>query len=65
MLEPFGEYRSELRTGKSMALLANINRGSNTDPFKALDYMDYVEKPPEKVYSVEEIENYAKQCFGV
>jgi hypothetical protein len=65
-IEPFGEYRQELRNGKLMALQANINRDpeKQLEPFKAIDFMDYIEKPPEKVYTVEELEIYAKQVFG-
>ena len=66
-IEPFGEYRDELRCGKGMALLANINRDPKVrkEPFKALDFMDYVDREPEKIYTLEELEEYATKIFGV
>ncbi|MCK5608132.1 DUF4035 domain-containing protein [Candidatus Pacearchaeota archaeon] len=64
-IEPFGEFRDELRTGKLMALTANINRDPKTrpEPFAALDYMDYVEKESEKIYSQKELDAYADKVF--
>lgn len=66
-IEPFGEYRHELRHGSMMSLHANINRDSKEHPdaFKALDFMNYVEKPPEKIYTAKELEAYAESIFGV
>jgi hypothetical protein len=65
-IEPFGEFRSELRFGSVMALTANLNRDSKNkpEPFTALDFMNYVERPPEKVYSDAELEAYAEKVFG-
>lgn len=63
-LEPIGEFRSELRHGQMMALHLNLNRDSKTEPFKALDMMNFIEKPPEKVYTMEELEAYAAKIFG-
>ena len=64
-IEPFGEFRDELRTGKLMALTANVNRDSKIrpEPFASLDFMDYVEKESEKIYSQEELEAYADKVF--
>ena len=65
-IEPFGQYRDELRCGKQMALLSNINRDSKVKPeaFKAIDFMDYIDREPERVYTDEELEEYAKKIFG-
>ena len=66
-IEPFGEYRQELRHGQSQSLLANINRDSKSTPeaYKPLDFMNFVEKPPERIYTMEELEAYATRIFGV
>ena len=67
-IEPFGEFRSELRHGQQMAMTANINRDSDKkpDPFKATDFMNYYERPKEeeRELTTEELEAYAKQVFG-
>lgn len=65
-LEPFGEIRSELRHGQQMALVANCNRDSKSkpEPFKARDFMNFVQSEPEKIYTVEELEAYASKIFG-
>ena len=46
-IEPFGEMRAELRNGELCALLANINRDSKrkSEPFKAIDFMHYIDEP--------------------
>jgi len=66
-LEPFGEYRSELRHGQQMALQLNLNRDPKQrhDPFNALECMNFTQKPPERVYTAEELEKYAAKIFGV
>jgi hypothetical protein len=47
-MEPFGEERADLRHGVACALLANINRGKNSTPFKPIDFMLFAEKPKPK-----------------
>jgi len=65
-IEPFGEYRSEIRHGQQMAFHHNINRDTKKqrEPFKALDFMNFVVEPPERKYTVEELEAYADSIFG-
>lgn len=65
-IEPFGEFRQELRHGQMMALHLNLNRDSKQrpEPFTALECMNFVEREPEKVYSQEELEAYAAKIFG-
>lgn len=65
-IEPFGEFRDELRTGKLMALTANINRDSTIrpEPFTAIGFMDFLEKEPEKIYTQAELEAYADKVFS-
>ncbi len=48
-IEPFGEYGAWLRTGVIASTLANINRGKDTSPFSALDFMPEAYRPPKKV----------------
>lgn len=58
-IEPFGEYRSELRHGQQMAMTANINRNQEArpEPFTALDFMNFMEteKPEPKEETPEEL----------
>jgi len=65
-IEPFGEFRSELRHGSIMALHANLNRDSKqrSEPFTAMDFMNFVERPPEKILTPEEIEACFDKIFG-
>ena len=65
-LEPFGEQRAELRHGASLALTANLNRDSKqkSEPFVAKDFMHYIQKEPERVYTQEELEAYAAKIFS-
>lgn len=65
-IEPFGEMRNELRHGQQMAMVANINRDSKLkpEPFKAKDFMNFVQSEPEKIYTVEELEAYADKIFS-
>jgi hypothetical protein len=68
-IEPFGEFRAELRHGQQMAMTANINRDSakRKEPFTAADFMNFYDKPEpeeERQMTVEELEAYAAQVFG-
>ena len=65
-IEPFGEMRSELRNGILCALIANIKRDPDArpEPFRAVDYMSYVDQPEEKPLSPEEIEQHLDRIFG-
>lgn len=67
-IEPFGEYRSELRHGQQMAMIANLNRDTKTnpEPFKAIDFMNFVESPKEKQLTPEEeFERIDREVFGL
>lgn len=48
--EPFGEFREELRNGTACALLANLERDreKQPDPFSALDFMHFTERPEQQ-----------------
>tara|TARA_Y100001973_G_C5143640_1_gene304229 strand:+ start:311 stop:574 length:264 start_codon:yes stop_codon:yes gene_type:complete len=46
-IEPIGETRADLRTGIVASTLANVNRGKNRQPYKAVDFMPYLEKKPQ------------------
>lgn len=65
-IEPFGEEREELRHGQIMSLHCNLNRDPKTkaEPWNAMEFMNYVEKPPEKKFSQAELERYADSIFG-
>jgi len=64
-LEPFGEYRSELRHGQQMALQANINRDSKQkpDPYAPGDFMNFIDQP-EPSEPPEELEEKLATIFG-
>ena len=66
-IAPFDrEFRHELRHGQIMALHCNLNRDpkSKPEPFAAVDFMNFVERPPEKVLTAEEIEKEFDKIFG-
>lgn len=63
-IEPFGEFRNELRHGQQMALAANINRDAKkTQPFKPVDFMNFIEQP--ELTLEEEIERIDREVFGL
>lgn len=67
-IEPFGEYRSELRHGQQMALQANINRDNKRkpDPYVAGDFMNFLseEKPETAEPTPDEMEEKLATIFG-
>lgn len=65
-IEPFGEFRSELRHGQVMSMTANMNRDTKqrAEPFSAVEFMNFTEKEPEKVLTPEEIEAHFDRIFG-
>ena len=66
-IEPFGEFRSELRHGQSMALTANLNRDpkNKPEPFNAMDFMNFIEKPVEELTLEETLTKIDRDVFGV
>lgn len=64
-LEPFGEWREELRHGQRQALLANINRDpeKRKEPFDEHDFMNFVPHEQERQLTPEEIEQYYSRIF--
>lgn len=65
-IEPFGEFRQELRNGMNMALVANINRDakSKPEPFNASDFMRFIEHEPERKLTPEEIDAELDRILG-
>lgn len=67
-LEPFGEYRAELRNGELCALTANINRDtkSRPEPYSLYDFTHFVERPEKAEIKLtpEEIERAMAGIFG-
>lgn len=64
-IEPFGEYRDELRHGQQMALHLNLNRDPDKRPapFTARECMSFEEPEEERIYTDEELEAYADKIF--
>ncbi len=57
-LEPFGEWRGDLRAGIVASTIANVNRKKDSKPFKASDFMPEFGKQkdaPVKKQSVSEM----------
>lgn len=54
-VEPFGEYRADLRSAITSCVIANANRGKNKPPFKVADFMPSFEK--KKPMSSDEIKS--------
>ncbi|MEO6147177.1 MAG: DUF4035 domain-containing protein [Sulfuriferula sp.] len=44
-LEPLGGARGDVQAGIIASIIANVNRGKNTDPFTVLDFMPFAERP--------------------
>lgn len=63
-IEPFGEYRSELRHGQLMHLLDTAHFKRDT-PVRVVDFMNFTEAPEEKKLTPEEIERALAGIFGV
>jgi len=64
-IEPFGEYRSELRHGQQMHLM---DRGiyKRDKPLQITDFMNFVAKPEEKPLTAEEQQaKDDKEVWGV
>lgn len=42
---PFGDYRSDVRSGVIASTVANVNRAKNTNPYTPDDFMPFSNKP--------------------
>lgn len=62
-IDPCGEYRNELRHGQMMHLLdaANFKRD---EPLQPLDFMNFIDRPPERELTPEEVEAQLTGIFG-
>ena len=70
-IEPFGEQREELRHGQKMAQFANhYQRDPKRDPepYPAIDFMNYTERPEEPEPVVEDPDELSarilREVFG-
>jgi len=52
-IEPFGEWRADLRQAITSMVIANVNRGKNQKAFKPEDFMPF-EKPKKRKPQTEE-----------
>jgi len=48
LIEPFGEYRADLRNAMLCSLIANVNKGKKQRPFKMKDFMLRFESPKQQ-----------------
>lgn len=74
-IEPWGQYREELRHGSLLAFTANtkglkrdVSGPPNPDAWRAIDFMHYTEKPEEKIIELTPEETQArfdKDVFGM
>lgn len=61
-IEPFGDWRADLRIARLAALTANIHRSQNADTSKTSDFMwDYEAMKPQ---TQEEVEESIDDAFG-
>jgi hypothetical protein len=59
-IEPFGEYREDLRAALIASTIANCNRSSKSKPFSLSDFMlDFSEKKKRTV------EDDIREAFGL
>lgn len=66
-IEPFGEYRAELRHGQKMAQYSNYHPYEGYEPKSPLDFMNFTERPTITAAATPE-ENFAridKELFGM
>jgi len=63
-IEPFGEFRQELRHGQQMALQANLNRDPKRkkDAYQTKEFMNFIEFGKEKE---DEFERIDREVFGL
>ena len=58
LIEPFGEWRADLRAGIVASTIANVNRGKGRRAYKATDFMPF-ERPQRKAQTPEEMKAVA------
>lgn len=46
-IDPIGDWRGDLQAGIVAAAIGNSTRSEKTAPYKALDFMPFVERKPE------------------
>lgn len=59
-IEPFGDYRADVRSGIIASTFANANRSSKTQPFKIEDFMPYLDKKKDKISDIEQLKSWLK-----
>jgi hypothetical protein len=64
-IEPFGAIQQDFRAGQVAAVVANVNRGKETAPFVASDFMPSLRKPPVEYADVEEHSSAILAMIGV
>lgn len=62
-LEPFGDRIADLRAGEIASVIANVNRGKDTPPYKPLDFVPWVQVP--ETSNAPPPEAIAASVFGV
>lgn len=62
-IDPCGEFRNELRHGQIMHLLDRVNFKRN-EPLQPLDFMNFMDRPPEPELTPEQIEAQLNGIFG-
>lgn len=63
-LEPIGEMRADARSGMIAATIANVNRGEGQGVFVPLDFMPFIERPPARELTADEVEAELNRRFG-
>lgn len=68
-IEPWGEYREELRHGQKMAQFANYYQrdpDKNPEPYPAIDFMNFIDRPPVEEIPPEEAQaRIDREVFGL
>lgn len=63
-LEPFGTRIEDIRMGTVASVVANVNRGKDTPPYKPNDFIPWVQEPQAEV-SAPSPEAVAVTVFGI
>jgi hypothetical protein len=66
-IEPFGEFREELRHGQQMAMMVNLQRDpkQKPEPYVPSDFMNFIDKPKPKQQTPEDVAAGLRAMMGV
>lgn len=64
-LEPFGDRIDDIRMGTVASVVANVNRGKDTQPYKPNDFIPWAQEPEVEEVKAPSAEAVAVSVFGI